>query len=94
MHQRALQGPADNVRLTPAEETLLIAFARAPSGRLENWQLLELQGLDNAETSKTSLEVRITRLRKKLAQAGADGNSLAAIRGVGYQLQVPVQVLA
>jgi DNA-binding response OmpR family regulator len=94
LQQRSLQGPADIVRLTSAEETLLIAFARAPSGRLENWQLLELQGLDNAEASKTSLEVRITRLRKKLTQAGADGNCLAAIRGVGYQLQVPVQVLA
>jgi DNA-binding response OmpR family regulator len=94
LQQRALHGPAGSVRLTPAEETLLIAFARAPSGRLESWQLLELQGMDSAEASKTSLEVRITRMRKKLAQAGAQGHCLESIRGIGYQLLTPVQVIA
>lgn len=93
LQHRELHGPAESVRLTPGEETLLTAFARAPSGRLEIWQLLEIQGLDSQEASKTSLEVRITRLRKKLAQAGAEGQCLESIRGLGYQLLVPVQVL-
>ena len=93
LQYRELHGPLESVRLTPAEETLLTAFARAPSGRLEIWQLLELQGLDSQDASKTSLEVRITRLRKKLAQAGAEGQCLESIRGLGYQLLVPVQVL-
>lgn len=91
---RELHGPTGQVRLTFAEQALLIAFARAPSGRLENWQLLELQGQDSIDASKTSLEVRITRLRKKLAQAGAEGHCLESIRGIGYQLNVPVQVMA
>ncbi len=94
LQQRALHGPVGSVRLTPAEENLLTALARAPSGRLENWQLLELFGLDNADVSKTSLEVRITRLRKKLSQVGAQGLCLESIRGIGYQLNVPVQVIA
>ena len=94
LQQRELHGPAGSVRLTPAEEALLTAFARAPSGRLESWQLLELLGMDSAEASKTSLEVRITRLRKKLAQAGAEGHSLESIRGIGYQLHTPLQVIA
>jgi DNA-binding response OmpR family regulator len=94
LQQRELHGPAGSVRLTPAEEALLTAFARAPSGRLESWQLLELLGMDSAEASKTSLEVRITRLRKKLAQAGAEGHCLESIRGIGYQLHTPVQVIA
>lgn len=94
LRQRQLLGPHSIVRLTPSEETLLTAFARAPSGRLENWQLLELLGLDSAETSKTSLEVRITRLRKKLMQIGADPHGLESIRGVGYQLNMPVQVIS
>lgn len=93
LQYRELQGPVESVRLTPAEATLLTAFARAPSGRLEIWQLLELQGLDSLDASKTSLEVRMTRLRKKLAQAGAEGQCLESIRGLGYQLLVPVQVL-
>jgi DNA-binding response OmpR family regulator len=94
LQQRELHGPSGSVRLTPAEETLLTAFARAPSGRLENWQLLELQGLDSADASKTGLEVRITRLRKKLALAGAEGQCLESIRSIGYQLHIPVQVIA
>ena len=94
LQQRELHGPVGNVRLTPAEENLLTALARAPSGRLENWQLLELFGLDSADVSKTSLEVRITRLRKKLSQVGAQGLCLESIRGIGYQLTVPVQVVA
>jgi DNA-binding response OmpR family regulator len=94
LQQRELHGPVGSVRLTPAEENLLTALARAPSGRLENWQLLELFGLDSADVSKTSLEVRITRLRKKLSQVGAQGLCLESIRGIGYQLNVPVQVMA
>ena len=50
--------------------------------------------MDSADVSKTSLEVRITRLRKKLSQAGAQGLCLESIRGIGYQLNVPVQVVA
>ena len=94
LQQRELHGPSGQVHLTHAEESLLTAFARAPSGRLENWQLLELFGMDSAEVSKTSLEVRITRLRKKLSQVGVEGQSLESIRSVGYQLHLPVQVIA
>lgn len=93
LRQRHLQGAAGSIRLTPAEEVLLTAFARAPLGRLENWQLLELFGLDMADVSKTSLEVRITRLRKKLGQAGARDHCLESIRGVGYRLHETVQVM-
>ncbi len=94
LQQRELQGRVAHVRLTSSEETLLTAFARAPLGKLETWQLSELFGMDTANVSKTSLEVRITRLRKKLIQAGAPDHCLESIRGVGYQLQVPVQVRA
>lgn len=94
LQQRELHGPVGSLRLTPAEEKLLTAFARAPSGQLENWQLLELIGLDSVDVSKTSLEVRITRMRKKLSQVGAQGLCLASIRGIGYQLKVPVQVIS
>ena len=92
--QRELYGSAGQVRLTSSEETLLTAFARAPSGKLETWQLSELFGTDSVDISKTSLEVRITRLRKKLIQAGAADHCLESVRGVGYQLQVPVQLMA
>lgn len=91
--QHTLQGPAASVKLTAAEAVLLTAFARAPSGRLENWQLAELLGVDTCDFNKASLEVRIVRLRKKLQQAGAPANVIEALRSVGYQLQFPVSIL-
>ncbi len=94
LQQRVLHGPSGQLHLTSAEETLLTALARAPSGRLENWQLLELFGMDSAEVSKTRLEVRMTRLRKKLSQVGVEGSCLESIRGIGYQLHLPIQVIA
>ena len=92
--RRELQGPGGTVPLTRSEEILLTAFARAPSGLLETWQLLELLGLEAEDTHKTRLEIRFTRLRKKLRQAGAEGPGVEAIRGMGYQLHIPLQVTA
>lgn len=94
LQQRELHGPAGQVRLTSSEETLLTAFSRAPLGKLEIWQLSELFGMEIADISKTSLEVRITRLRKKLTYVGAAEHCLESVRGVGYQLQVPVLLMA
>ncbi len=94
VQQRDLVGPEGSVRLTSSEEVLLTAFARAPLKRLESWQLLELLGLDTAESSKTSLEIRMTRLRKKLLLAGSQSNCLESIRNVGYQLNLPLQVIS
>lgn len=89
---RELKGPAAQVRLSMSEAVLISAFARAPSGRLENWQLLEMISSDQPELSKASLELRIVRLRKKLLQAGAPVNVLESIRSVGYQLNLPIQI--
>jgi len=94
LQQHALHGPTGEVRMTSSEEILLTAFARAPSGRLENWQFAELLNIDMADFNKSSLELRIVRLRKKLAQAGAQGQCLESIRSIGYQLTVPIQVFA
>ena len=49
--------------------------------------------MDSADASKSSIEVRITRLRKKLAQAGAPDPCLESIRGVGYRLHAPIQLI-
>ena len=49
--------------------------------------------MDSADATKTSLEVRITRLRKKLIQAGAAEPCLESIRGVGYRLHAPIQLI-
>jgi DNA-binding response OmpR family regulator len=83
----------DPVALTGSEVQILVALVRAPAQRLNTWQILEAVGLSVEESSKASLEVRMTRLRKKLAQAGAPSECIQAIRGEGYQLCLPMQVL-
>jgi len=92
LQQLVLQGPAGSVSLTPSERALLTAFARAPAGLLEHWQIAELLDIDMASFNKSRLEVRIFRLRKKLIEAGAQGKLLESVRSIGYQLNVPVQV--
>lgn len=85
-----LQGPVGQIDLQDNEARVLMAFARTPGQRLENWQLLEIMGQE--ALSKGSLEVRIVRLRKKLQAAGAPQGAIKAIRLWGYQLCLPVDV--
>lgn len=46
-----------------------------------------------SEIAKATLEVRIVRLRKKLAEVGVEGKSIRAIRGEGYQLLQRIKVV-
>jgi len=88
-----LQGPLGETKLTPTEAMLLTAFARAPAGKLETWQIAEMLGVVADETMKSSIAVRMTRLRKKLMDMGAEGVVIESIRNVGYQLLVHVEVI-
>lgn len=81
------------VGLSASETAIVAAFARAPNQRLAYWQIAEIVNLDPQNYPKASLEVRIVRLRKKLVEAGAESGCIEAIRGHGYQLCIPVQVL-
>jgi DNA-binding response OmpR family regulator len=88
-----LSGPGGDVRLSAAEADMLTAFARAPAGRLETWQLAQILDLDMSNLNKASLEVRIVRLRKKLQDVGTEGVVIESIRNVGYQLCVSLQII-
>ena len=87
-----LSGPLGNCTLVAAESTILTALARAPDQRLEVWQLLELLNLDLDTYAKTTFEVRLTRLRKKLVQVGAEKASLRVIERGVYQLAVSMRI--
>ncbi|WVN40958.1 response regulator transcription factor [beta proteobacterium MWH-UniP1] len=78
------------VSLTPGETQLLAAFARAPNFTLERFQVAEHLniGLDRLEDSAT-MEVRVSKIRKKLEQAGCT-ETIRPIRGVGYRLATPI----
>lgn len=81
------------VRISAAETAMLVAFCRAPGLRIAYWQIAETLGLNLENYAKASLEVRIVRLRKKLVEAGAQPGCIEAVRGHGYQLCIPIQVV-
>ncbi|MDD3884808.1 MAG: response regulator transcription factor [Gallionella sp.] len=81
-----LSGPQSTVSLSAQEATLLSALARALGHELESWQLIELLGKSPENYGKSNLDVHISRLRKKLSQAGSADNAIRAIRGKGYRL--------
>ena len=94
LSQQVLSGPRGKSRLSSSEIDLLSAFSRAPSLRLETWQLAEVLNLEVSELNKSSLEVRIVRLRKKLIQVGAVAPGIDAIRNFGYRLSQPVKIMS
>jgi DNA-binding response OmpR family regulator len=90
-----LDGPKGQVPLLPVELTLLTAFLRVPNRRLENWQIAEILGGDAEGASKTAIEVRITRLRKKLRDCGATDSAdggIRVLRASGYQLHAALTI--
>ena len=62
-----------SINLTDAELKILVGLARANDGGLENWQLIEVIN-SKKEITKENLEVRISRLRRKLSEAGFMGS--------------------
>jgi DNA-binding response OmpR family regulator len=85
-------GSAGWIDITDPECKLLKAFAMTPTRRLKTSSILELVGKEAGEPGKRALEVQIVRLRKKLLQAGATDPTIKSIRGMGYQLCVPLQL--
>lgn len=82
------QGAATS--LTQNETRLLLAFARANQLTLETWQIAEALSLEG-DINKPLIELRVARLRKKLPRV--TGTSIRSIRGVGYQLCIPLKLL-
>ena len=87
-----LEGPQGVEKLNDNEVVILSALARAAGQRLEAWQLLQTLGQSMDDNSKSSLEVRIVRLRKKMVQVGADKGCISNVRNVGYQLCTPMAI--
>ncbi len=86
-----LSGPDGRVEMTASDALILSALARAPGQKLERWQIAEIvRGNDGDVPSAATLEMRITRLRKKLATVGAPAPHIKALHRVGYTLCTPV----
>ena len=83
----------NTIDLTQSEAMILCVLARAKNRQLEYWQLIEIiDDTEGGELKKNNLEVRIHRLRQKLAQIGVDKKAIKSIREFGYQLCVSLMV--
>lgn len=88
-----LKGPAGDVALTHGEIQLLSAMVRAAGHKLERWQAMQLVDNKDKGLLPANLEMRISTLRKKLAQCGASAESIQTLRGFGYALKLPIEII-
>ncbi|MFV0624860.1 response regulator [Sphingomonas sp. ac-8] len=78
------------VDLTGAEFDLLVTLLEHPQRIVARERLLELTRSRNEETSDRSIDVLVSRIRRKLSTSDKPAPILT-IRGVGYMLNVPVE---
>jgi two-component system, OmpR family, response regulator len=79
------------IDLSAGEFDLLVAFLDAPQRVLSREQLLEAAGNRSATAYDRSIDVQISRLRRKIA-VGDDGEGLIkTVRGAGYMFIAPAR---
>lgn len=88
-----LHGPVGESKLTGSELKLIEALSRAPGQTLQSWQVATHLGKGDTLPSKASVEVRLSRIRRKLTDVGAPTHAIKALHGYGYKLCVPVQMV-
>ncbi|MGE0022134.1 MAG: response regulator [Hyphomicrobium sp.] len=81
-----------DVQLTGAEFDLLITFLDRPGRVLSRDQLLDLTRGSDGDVLDRSIDVLISRLRRKLSDAGAS-QIFKTVRNGGYQFTANVRVL-
>jgi len=91
LRSRQLTG-TQGIHLSPTETVLLKVLIQSPDRRAETWHLLEATGREVDAGAKSSLEVQMVALRKKIAAAGHDDAAIRAIRHGGYQLLCRIEI--
>lgn len=87
-----LRGELGSVGVSGQEAALLAAFARAPDGRLEAWQILEIFPRMEQSDGRGAIRVMIFRLTRKLTEVTGRQRPIRAIRNWGYQLAEPIRL--
>lgn len=79
------------VNLTSGEFDLLICFVRSPRRVLSRDQILDqLRGRESEPFDRT-VDMLVSRLRRKLTTAGSDASLISTVRNSGYLMTVTVQ---
>jgi two-component system phosphate regulon response regulator OmpR len=86
LERRVLIDPADNSedRLAASEFDLLKIFAENPNRPLMRGWLLEVTAHREADAFDRAIDLRITRLRRKVEIDPAHPEAIRTVRGVGY----------
>ena len=86
LERHVLVDPADNSEetLTASEFDLLKVFAENPNRPLQRDWLLEVTAHREMEAFDRAIDLRITRLRRKIELDPAHPNAIRTVRGVGY----------
>jgi two-component system OmpR family response regulator len=83
--RRKLQSPeGEDVELTAAEFDLLAVFAKRTKRVLSRDQLLDLTKGRNASPFDRTVDVQLSRLRRKLEKDPRNPSLIKTVRGVGY----------
>jgi DNA-binding response OmpR family regulator len=91
LEKRTLVDPADGSEetLTASEYDLLKVFAENPNRPLSRDWLLEVTAHREMEAFDRAIDLRITRLRRKIEVDPAHPDSIRTVRGVGYMFVPP-----
>jgi two-component system OmpR family response regulator len=88
---RELRSPEGTlVDLTGAEFDLLTTFLEQPQRVIARHRLIELSRMRMGDSSDRSIDVLVSRLRRKLERPG-EGVPIATVRGVGYMFTAMVE---
>lgn len=87
-----LSGPSGTVLLGADEAEFLTRCASGPEGRVSLEQIRNALR-DGESLSKVAIELKVVRIRKKLAAAGLEGRCIVSVRNFGYQLLVPLRLI-
>jgi DNA-binding response OmpR family regulator len=77
--------------ISGSDLAILYRLSIAGARGMERFEMAEVLNLDLDEVSRKAIDVRIVRLRKKLASIGCAKSSLQTMRGYGYRLNLPMQ---
>jgi two-component system OmpR family response regulator len=87
---RRIEQDGQPVNLTSAEFDLLACFVTRPQRVLSRDQLIDWTRGRNFDPLDRTIDVQMSRLRKKLAETGR-GDLIQTVRNAGYMLTAPVE---
>jgi two-component system phosphate regulon response regulator OmpR len=82
---KLFDGDGEEVQITAMEFSLLKVFAEHPNRVLNRDQLLELAHHRSWDPFDRSIDIRISRLRKKIERDASKPQIIKTVRGIGYR---------